>query len=192
MSSSEEYIKKSLKDFKKIDKCLDFKKFLKNKSIHLDFGCGHGMFSYLIAEKYPINVVGVDKDIARINCAKRRTLKNLNYLCSCSISSMYDSVSVIFVLHEIKNFEKILCEVYNHLNVGGRVFVYDFRKVSKKEFKKIYRADNIHREADFEEEYAEHNRFIPNEFVKICEYIGFKTLKLKKSGGFWFLYIGEK
>ena len=89
----------------------------------------------------------------------------------------------INLIHELKKF-------YKHLNKNGVIIIYDFRKRSRKKFKKWFNQRNYLN--SFEEEYLEHNQWTIKKFRKICESIGFKTIQAKSSGEFSFIYIGKK
>jgi nucleoside-diphosphate-sugar epimerase len=69
----------------------------------LDFGCGEGMLGNLVAQLRPgARVIGVDRDAARLNVARRAAPPNADFVASSIEATAYESASaVIFndVLH---------------------------------------------------------------------------------------------
>jgi cyclopropane fatty-acyl-phospholipid synthase-like methyltransferase len=176
----------------KLEKGLSLNKKLAQSKRHLDFGCGWGFFTKFFAQVYPnIQVDGLDQDYYKIENAKTyRTLSNINYIWSEKIQEDYDSISVIKVLHEIKDVEAILTELNKHLITGGKIIIYDFRKASKEDFKKLYKQGGF--SGTFEEEYEEHNKWTPKQFKELMEKADFKTIKIKTDGKHYLMYAGEK
>lgn len=158
----------------------------------MDFGCGLGIFTKILAEKFPkISFAGIDIDKARIKTAKQRyKKKNLKFKCSKKITGKYDSASSIFVLHEIKNANKSLREIYKSLNKNGKLLIYDFKTASKKDFRILYKKGTF--DGSFEEEFKEHNRWTLKEFEEMCKKAGFKTIEIFPVDKHWLAYVGEK
>ncbi|MCW4019606.1 MAG: HAD-IA family hydrolase, partial [Candidatus Bathyarchaeota archaeon] len=129
-----------------------------NSKRHLDFGCGFGTFAKILAEKYPyVEVYGIDVDKEKIETGKRRySLPNLHLINSNKIVGKYDSITAIFVLHEIANIKQTLDALYEHLSKNGTIMIYDFRKRSKAKYREWFVTGRLGR--DFEEEYRKHNR----------------------------------
>lgn len=189
--------KKWNKIFPKIGSALDLKRNLSKTKKHLDFGCGDAIFTKILAERHPnIKVCGIDLDKDKIKIAKNRfVLKNLYLKCSKKISGKYDSITVTFTLHEIKNIKKILRELYKHLNKNGKILIYDFRKRDKQKFRQLVKNKSFFSSAEersFKEMYLWHNRWTIKEFKQLMEGLGFKTLKIKPSREFWLAYVGTK
>ena len=171
-----------------------FRKYI--GKIHLDFGCGLGTFAYLVAKNNPDKTVcGFDINKDKIKIGKKHyKLKNLYLKATDKITGKSDSISLFFVVHHLKDIEKYLREFYKHLNPGGKIMIYDFRKVSKPKFIKWYKKKKEIGEytGSFEKSYREHNKYTPEEFISIAEKIGFETTNCEKAGNYWFVYIGKK
>ena len=198
-------------DFKKIEESLilrrerkDIKKFCGLKKIfnryiseskkHLDFGCGFGCKTYLIACEYPkIKIIGMDKDRNIIRLAKKRyKTDNLKFMVSGCVKGKFDSISCFNVLHHIKDVKEYVKGFYSHLNAKGIVIVSDFRRVPKKKFRKLYYnkrlreyrkikskvLSKIFKPKSFEEDYKQHCRWNIKQFVSMFEEAGFKTLDI--------------
>jgi len=99
-------------------------------------------------------------------------------------------MTAILTLHEISNANKTLKELYNHLNRGGKIMIYEFGKTSKAKYIEWFEKGSPNR--DFEEEYTKHNRWTLKELEQICEKSGFKTIKIESVEDFWLSYIGRK
>lgn len=190
-----EFIEKEWKKrFADFDKIFDFGKNIGWK--HLDFGCGFGAFLKILADKYPKKeFYGVDFDKNELIIGKK-IYKNKNLFLK-SFKGVYgkekfDSISFFFVLHEIEDVEKLLRQIREMLKKNAKVFVYDFRLVSKEKFRKFYDNNKDPNKGDFEEEYEEHNRWITEEFEDMMQGLGFNTLDIKSEGDYYLSYVGEK
>ncbi len=183
------------KRFSEFDELFDFKRSL-DKS-HLDLGCGFGAFLKILADKYPkVKFYGFDVDKDEIILGKKLyNNKNifLERLKTLSKEEKYDTISVFFVLHEIEwKAGKMLRQTRESLNLNGRIFVYDFRKVSKEEFRKFYNENSDPNKGSFEEEYEEHNKWDLEEFEYMTRKSGFRTIMLKPVGDYFLAYIGGR
>jgi ubiquinone/menaquinone biosynthesis C-methylase UbiE len=179
-----------IKNFPEVYKNINFSKYIKYSKNHLDFGCGFGVFTYLLAKKHPKTVFyGTDIDPKMIALAKKKYhLKNLIFDSKKKI--FYNSISCIYMLHHIKVPELILKELVDKLDTKGKIVILEFKKTEKKRFKEIYIKNDP--PMSFEEYYKIHNRWTKEQFEKICKEAGLKTILLKEYGKFWFIYIGEK
>jgi len=190
-----EFIEKDWKKkYPEFDKIFDFSRNIGNR--HLDFGCCFGAFLNIVADKFPKKeFYGVDFDKNELVIGKKiYNNKNLHF---CNFRNIYgkekfDSVSFFFVLHEVEDVFRLLRQIKEMLNKGGKIMVYDFRRVSKEKFRKKYDEDKIHQENSFEEEYEEHNRWITDEFEELMQRIGFKTINISPEGDYYLSYHGEK
>ena len=182
------------RNFPKLARVFNFKKNLKKSRKHLDFGCGFGNFAAILARKYlKIKVYGIDMDKERINAGgKRYRLKNLSFKSGRKTQGKYDTITAIHVIHEMRNPEGKIKEFSRHLNKKGKLFVLEFKKSTRKLFKKHFDKDPYWRGQNFEGEYKEHNRWNLKEFENLCRKAGFKNLKLKKFNDIRLIYIGEK
>jgi ubiquinone/menaquinone biosynthesis C-methylase UbiE len=181
-----------------IKRYIELNRFIKactsKSSKHLDFGCGYGSFAYLLACEHPkMQVVGIDTDKAKILAGKKRyKISNLKLVCPSRIRGKFDSISCLFVLHEISNLH--LKHFYNHLTQKGKIFVLDFRRVSKEKFRKLFYEPKakLFKLKSFEEEYRCHTKWNVRQFEKMFEEAGFKTLAVKPVGELHCLYLGKK
>jgi len=171
-------------------KLMNFSKYIKNSKTHLDFGCGFGTFTYLLAKKHPKTMFyGIDINEKMISYAKTKyNLKNLSFNPDKSIK--YDSLSFLYVLHHIEYTQIELKKILSSLNKKGKVFILEFKKTPKETFWKLYNSGNHSQE--FELYYNIHNRWSKKEFERMCKSVGLKTLLLKDYGEYWFVYVGEK
>jgi len=180
------------KRYQAFDERLNLKGNIIDSKRHLDFGCGFGSFARILAEKYPdVQVYGIDVDKGKIEIGKKRyRLPNLHLLHSKVMIGRYDSITSLFTLHEIADVRKALDDLHRHLNVNGRIMIYEFRKRGKAKYREWYVKGR--REQDFGEEYRKHNRWTVREFERICVNASFKTIKIGVVGDFWLFYIGTK
>lgn len=98
----------------------------------LDVGCGYGTIGLTIAKKYPDIIVDmVDVNLRAIELAKSNALKNdINNVnifessCYENVDKMYD---VIISNPPIRAGKKIVFEIlsgaYEHLNMGGELYI---------------------------------------------------------------------
>jgi ubiquinone/menaquinone biosynthesis C-methylase UbiE len=172
---------------------------------HLDFGCGYGNFAYFLACEYPkMQVVGIDMNRKKILAGmKRYNAPNLKIKASSKVNGKFDSISCFFVLHEIVgNLEEYVNCFYNHLNSNGKIFVLDYRRVSREKFKKLYYQPRLqklkkskfklYKLESFEEEYKHHSKWNMKQFEEIFKKNGFKTLTIRPVTGLHCLYVGIK
>jgi len=169
------------------------KPYLKGSRKHLDFGCGFGCFAYLLSKDYPkMRVVGVDIDKEAVREGRKRyKRKNLKLIATNKIIGKYTSISCCFTLHELTNPKRYIKEFYRHLENNGVILVYDFRKVSKREFIKWY-SNHEYIEESFEKTYRKHCKWTPKSLARMFEKVGFKTLRARPISDYWCFYAGKK
>lgn len=106
----------------------------------LDFGCGTGGFCIKL-NKLGYKVVGVDSSAEMINTAKKHSPSSVKYILGDVSSILQNSIFQIIVsimtLQFIKNLEKTLISLINHLQTGGILLMADFNKEWVKECLKI-------------------------------------------------------
>lgn len=100
-----EYIRNLLCPFDQIEK------YVPERGIILDVGCGHGMFSSLLAKNCPErNVLGIDPSKEKIIKAKKINLKNLKFK-KAYVSDLknikFDGICVIDVMYLFPEKEKL-------------------------------------------------------------------------------------
>lgn len=105
-------------------------KYVPNRGKILDVGCGHGIFSRMIAQDYPrTKVLGVDPSSYKINIAKSQSgnIPNLDYRRSYlkDVRGKFDCIVITDVLYLLSVEEKIktLKACYKLLNRGGLLIV---------------------------------------------------------------------
>jgi cyclopropane fatty-acyl-phospholipid synthase-like methyltransferase len=179
----------------------DFKRKLKpyiSKSRkHLDFGCGYGFLIFLLARDYPTTeFYGVDFDDKSIKLGKKKYHReNLHLICTDKLAGKFDSISAFFLVHHLKKMtDKYLKGFHDHLNRGGKIIIFDFRKVSRLKYKKWYdkKKNTGEYTDDFEKSFEWHCRWSVKQFSSMMEKNGFKTLEAEDVDDFWFFYAGEK
>lgn len=113
----------------------------------LDYGCGPGYFTWALAKLAGENgkVFAVDLQEEMLNIAKSKIsdieLSRRIIFQKCSdnstdIKTKVDLINAFYVIHEVKNHEKIFKEFYSILNEGGILFMSEPKfHVNKEEFK---------------------------------------------------------
>src|SRR5699024_135193 len=139
----------------------------KSKSL-LDYGGGTGLNSLELSELVD-SVLLVDSsqqmlDIAETKIANKK-IKNSNVLhadfTEKSFKLKADIILMSLVLLHIPDTQKILKEVYNTLNNGGKLIIIDFNKNNRVSHPKI------------------HNGFSHDEMEKSLSEVGFKCNEIK-------------
>ncbi len=103
---------------------------INGKPDFLEVGCGNGVVSRYLTQKYDGSVTGVDVDPEQIALARRDTgdLPNIRFLEADATSlpfndGSFDVVLSFGVLHHIPNWLEALKEIKRVLKIGG-YFVY--------------------------------------------------------------------
>jgi len=99
-------------------------------SMILDFGCGIGKLTRLMAQAYPqANVCGYDVSAESIKLARKKwgNLKNLVFKSRLEQAGIYDLISVANVFHHIKRDErrKTLIQLGTLLRPDGMIAVFE-------------------------------------------------------------------
>ena len=117
--------KHNLKAANKIERLLQYVDF-KEKQKFLEVGCGNGAACKHIAEKYNLNVTGMDVDPEQIKNAIRdiEKIQNIQFFEGDSTNlkfsdNEYDIVYSSGVLHHINNWKKVLEEINRVLKPKG-------------------------------------------------------------------------
>jgi len=153
-------IRKLIHDPKKI-----IRPFVKPGMKVLDFGCASGTFTREIAKLSGDNGKVIAADIQeemlkklRKNIKGRDIEKRIKIVktdnSSINIKEKIDLAFALFVIHEVKNEEKTLLQIYNILKKKGKFIILEPKtEISEQEFKNI---------------------------IKMAEKIGFKQIKKLK------------
>jgi len=102
---------------------------LKENQDFLEVGCGSGAVSKYIAERYQLNVTGVDVDPEQIELAKKNTnIPNLRFLVADAThlafeDNSFDIVLSFGVMHHISNWLEAMEEIKKVLRPKG-YFIY--------------------------------------------------------------------
>lgn len=97
---------------------------LKGKSI-LDLGCGYGENSKLLLKRNASRVVGIDISKKMLNLAKKfNSDPKISYYCIDmenidKIEEKFDLIISSLAIHYVKDYNKLIKDVYNLLNDGG-------------------------------------------------------------------------
>ena len=102
-----------------------FKKHLPSYGTILDFGCGEGMLTNLLAQTLGgVEFVGIDKDPDRIASAQKTASQNATFLCQSIESCSYSQVQAVVINdvlhhHTAEKQEKIITKAISCLAPGG-------------------------------------------------------------------------
>ena len=120
----------------------------------LEVGCGIGVISSYLAEKYRCNVVGIDLDSKQIKKAKKNNIENeYSEFNIADVTKLafenkeFDIILSFDVLHHIPNWNQALHELSRVLKPEGFYIIHDI--MVHKSFGKIYKncgvftSDNI-------------------------------------------------
>lgn len=95
----------------------------------LDLGCGDGKFALFLANSHPQSyLLGIDPSVPMINKAKSGSLPtNINFKVdrgeTFSLDEKFDFVISVHAMHWIKDQQKALKNIYNHLNQNGKIYL---------------------------------------------------------------------
>lgn len=165
----------------------------------LDLGSGTGGFASRLAEAYPnLQVLAIDSNPEAVNLAKEhyRHVPNLRFEVGSSIpEGQYDLIFKNLFLHEAAEDEygikQLLKDSHDSLNEGGLVSILETRKVPKEEYHKLYEQKK-HPQREFEEDHAVHNKYSTDDWIKMCEEVGYTTTNSKELAPNYIRYVGQK
>ena len=118
---------------------------LKNGDAVLDAGCGRGTVACYLAQKYKLNITGIDIVGFELKMAKERAkklkLKNVNFLLKDYSntrfpSNYFDKIFTLETLVHSPSLRKTLKEFYRVLKPGGRLVLFEYSRSSPDEFNK--------------------------------------------------------
>jgi len=126
---------------------------LRNTIQVLEIGCGVGIVSAHLTNRYNMNVVGIDLDSEQIAIAKMYNKENdhLKFIEADSTKlsfgdQEFDMVLSIYVLHHIGNWQKTLEEIDRVLKQNGYFIFYDlaYSKFATRIFGPIVRSYGLY------------------------------------------------
>ena len=118
---------------------------LKKGELVLDAGCGRGTVACYLAQKYKLNITGIDIVGFELKMAKERAkklkLKNVNFLLKDYSntrfpSNYFDKIFTLETLVHSPNLRETLKEFYRVLKPGGRLVLFEYSRSSPDEFNK--------------------------------------------------------
>ncbi len=134
----------------------------------LEIGCGAGILSNHLNEKYRVNVTGIDLDPEQIELAKEYQEKkeNLQFMVAdatklnFSEEESYDLAISTYVMHHISNWEEALMEIKRVVRTKGFYIFYDmaYSKFIVKIFRPIVKKYGIYTAQDIKR-FFEKNSF---------------------------------
>jgi ubiquinone/menaquinone biosynthesis C-methylase UbiE len=148
------------------------KKIETNKTLSaLEFGCGTGLISFNLSEKFKeITLVDTSKGMIDVvnskiksNQIKNMVAYRLDITNQDILTSKYDIIYTSMVLHHILDIEKILKSLYNLLNNNGSLFIIDLDEDD----------GSFHKE---EKDFVGHNGFNQSKLIDIMKNIGFNDI----------------
>ena len=129
---------------------------IEQKQNFLEIGCGNGVLSKYIAEKYKLNVTGIDIDGEQIILAKKNStsIKNISFSEADATNlpfkdNNFDIILSINVLHHISNWIDTLKEVKRVLKPKGYFILVDLfypnwtAKIGRKIARNVYGSTTI-------------------------------------------------
>jgi ubiquinone/menaquinone biosynthesis C-methylase UbiE len=106
---------------------------LRNTARVLEIGCGVGIVSAHLTNRYTMDVIGTDLDSDQIAMAKtyNKESEYLNFVIADAtelpfFNQKFDMVLSIYVLHHIGNWKNTLKEINRVLKENGYFIFYDF------------------------------------------------------------------
>jgi SAM-dependent methyltransferase len=97
---------------------------------YLDLGCGNGAAPIYLAQKYPLDVTGIDIDPDQIRLAEQQShgMNNVHFQTNDGrrlpfLEGAFDIVSTNKVMHHVPNWPEAIAEMIRVLKPGG-YFIY--------------------------------------------------------------------
>lgn len=136
----------------------------------IDIGCGNGKMLFQIAEKFPANGVGIDKNSSRISSARSEAIKkgladNIKFSIQNAEkldfgNESFDVAVSFFCIHELDDQVRGLSEICRVLKKGGNFICLDWTKGANvspgQRPLSIEEMENFCKEAGFREVFAEY------------------------------------
>lgn len=99
---------------------------LQNKTV-LDLGCGYGHNCMDFIQRGAKKVIGIDISQKMLNVARKESCDseieyiNMSITEIDSLTETFDLVYSSLAFHYIEDFDKLISDIYNHLNAGGHL-----------------------------------------------------------------------
>lgn len=166
----------------------DIIKKLKGKKINsvLDAGSGIGMYSFLLAKKYPkANIIGGDIDLEKINFstdfAKKLELHNISFIYQditkkVTKKNLYDLIICIDVLEHIENYKNVFKNFSTLLAPGGYLYIHTPQPNQKRIFKQL---------KNWSHEGHVHEGYTPDDLENELKKLGFTIIEKRETFGFF-------
>ncbi|MHA1104560.1 MAG: class I SAM-dependent methyltransferase [Promethearchaeota archaeon] len=126
--NSKRHAKKNLEDIEELFRTIDLSRI----SNVLEIGCGVGIVSEHLNNKYNMNVVGTDVDPKQIKIAKtfNKENENLKYIKVDATelpfeNDTFDLNLSLWVLHHIRDWHKVLEELKRVLKPKSKIIIFD-------------------------------------------------------------------
>lgn len=104
-------------------------KFITEKSVVLDWGCGLGRLSKMIIQNFNCKVIGVDLNQSMLNFAKDYVSSPLfsTYLYNdvSEIKCKFSNIISVWTLQHSFNIDKDLQTLNNFLDLNGQIFIFE-------------------------------------------------------------------
>lgn len=144
---------------------------------HLDVGCGEGHLTYFIAKNFPKTlVVGIDTKAKVTHKTQNLSVRRVFINKPWPFKEDFDSSTICFVLHETFCVDSMLAQVNKALKYDSKAIIVDYKKVSKRIFKKFFKC----RKERFQDEYIEHNKFGLKEYKEMFSRHNFRIISIKR------------
>mgnify|MGYP001603256529 CR=1 FL=1 len=128
-------------------KTLDLLKNFEPKKI-LDAGCGIGLYTFMLAKRYPqAQILGIDMDEYKLEFCRRfatdHHITNVQFakgdLTKIKLGNdNYDLIVNIDVLEHIRPYQKVLKSFYSSLKLGGYFYIHTPQVNQRRIFKKFF------------------------------------------------------
>lgn len=172
---------------------LYFKKFLSNFNFSnaLDAGCGPGLFTFYVAERFPRSYIyGYDTSQTEIEkCEKEKLDRNITNVSfhQCDLITLtdkekYDFVYSIDVLEHIKGNRRIMENIYNALKAGG---IFYLAMPDEPDHKFIFSNKAIQNYINWAKTNHLGDQYNLDEVSNLLEEIGFRIVSRKYTFGFF-------
>jgi SAM-dependent methyltransferase len=172
---------------------LYFKRFIKNKSFSkiLEAGCGPGLFTFFVADRFPhAQVIGYDISKDDIEFCNQENIKrktdNVSFVC-CDLLELkekeeYDFIYSIDVLEHISGNWKVLENIYRALKNEG---IFYLAMPCEKNHRHIFPERFFQKYTEWSAREHTGDQYELSELCFILKDMGFKIILAKYTFGLW-------